>query len=117
MTTKRDGGLLDEALTRSVIGAFYDVQASPQWGSLRGMSTTSRFAALLDAVLLEPVAQRVAAHAQPLRCLRLVTAGFAERLLDHRFLPLREVGAFGWKYPRNREWRIRLGRARFRLAL
>jgi len=32
MTSKREGGLLEEALTRSVIGAFYDVHKKLGFG-------------------------------------------------------------------------------------
>src|SRR6476659_6901347 len=47
---------------------------------------------LLDSEFLETIAQCVAADTQSLCGLRLIAIGFAERLLDHRLLPLRQIG-------------------------
>src|SRR5512140_38091 len=64
---------------------------------------------LLDAEFLETIAQCIAADAQPLCGLRLIAIGFAERLLDHRLLPLREIGSARRKSSRRRDRRTVVG--------
>src|SRR6185312_1222387 len=48
---------------------------------------------LLDSEFLETVTECVAADAESLRGRRLVAIRFTKRLLDHRLLPLREIGS------------------------
>src|SRR5213076_686424 len=57
------------------------------------VKSRSGICSVLEAELLETIAQRVPRNSEPLCGLRLVSAGFVHRSLDHGLFPLREIDA------------------------
>ena len=62
----------------------------------------------MNPEFLETIAKRVAADAESLRGLRLISVCLAQRLFDHRFLPLREIGP-AWRERAGERERRRIG--------
>src|SRR3989442_3754529 len=57
------------------------------------VKSRSGICSVLEPELLETIAQRVPRNSEALCGLRLVSAGFAHRSLDHGLFPLREIDA------------------------